>query len=51
MGLSFDDEATLEGQWVVNSETGEEYMLDLRTGNILAKKTQLGEWINPEIEK
>lgn len=46
--MSFNDEETLHAQWVVDSETGEQYMLDLKTGQILAHKNHLGEWTNPE---
>lgn len=41
-------EATLEAKWVVDSETGEQYMLDFKSGQILARKNKDGIWVNPE---
>lgn len=41
------DETTLEARWVVDSETGIEYMLDLKTGQKLGVKIN-GVWLNPE---
>lgn len=41
-------ERTLNAQWAVDSETGQQYLIDLETGQILAAKNNNGEWINPE---
>ncbi len=40
-------EDTLEAKWVVDSETGMEYMLEMKTGKKLAVKIN-GIWLNPE---
>lgn len=45
MCLQNFDEATLEAKWVVNSETGEQYLLDLRSGSIIATRNEQGEWV------
>lgn len=37
----FDPEKTLEAKWAIDSETGLQYLLDLRTGRILAKWSKL----------
>lgn len=47
MTMEFDDEKTLDAKWVVDSETGIEYMLDVRTGAKIAMKVD-GIWLNPE---
>lgn len=41
------DETTLEARWVIDSETGIEYLLDLKTGQKLGVKIN-GVWLNPE---
>lgn len=35
----FDPEKTIEARWVVDSESGYQYLLELATGRILAKWT------------
>lgn len=35
------DNSTLEAQWVWDSESGEEYLLDLKTGQVLAKRSDI----------
>jgi len=47
MNLDNAMETTLEGQWVVDSESGIEYLMDLKTGQKLAIKID-GKWLNPE---
>lgn len=42
-------EETLEARWVVDSETGIEYMFDLKTGHKLAVRVN-GVWLNPEVQ-
>lgn len=42
-----DYETTLQAKWVIDSETGIEYMLDFKTGQKLAVKIN-GIWLNPE---
>ncbi len=45
------DDVTLEAVWTVDSETGEQYLRDVRTGEILAQRNQQGIWVNPEASK
>lgn len=40
-----DPEKTLNAQWCVDSESGHEFLLDLKTGQVLAEKNEKGEWI------
>lgn len=46
MTLKYDD-TTLEAKWTIDSETGIEYLFDLKTGQKLAIKVG-GVWLNPE---
>ncbi len=43
--MLIDDEETLEAKWVVNSETSEQHLVDVKTGTILATKDKNGSWI------
>lgn len=35
------DDSTLEGRWCTDSETGEEYLLDLKTGQVIMTRRDL----------
>lgn len=45
--MSAHNQTTLEARWVIDSETGIEYLLDLKTGQKLGVKIN-GVWLNPE---
>lgn len=45
--MNYDE--TLEARWSVDSETGYQYLIDLKTGNIIATKNDKGIWNNPEV--
>ena len=36
------DEQTFEGRWCINSETGDYYLIDLKTGKLLLRKENNG---------
>lgn len=47
MTMTFDDTATIKLQWVVDSETGIEYLLNQKTGQKMGIKIN-DIWLNPE---
>ena len=42
------DETTINARWCVDSESGEQWLLDVRTGRVLGRKDGCGIWVNPE---
>ena len=35
------DDSTLNARWCVDSETGEEYLLDLKTGQVIGTRREI----------
>jgi hypothetical protein len=48
---AFESEDTLDATWVVDSECGEYLLLDNRTGQVLARRDQNGDIVEPEGNK
>jgi hypothetical protein len=42
--MNYDD--TLRAQWVVDSESGVQYLIDLETGKVLGMKDEKGRFQN-----
>ena len=36
-------EVTFEGRWCVNSETGDQFLIDLKTGKLILRKMSNGQ--------
>jgi len=35
------DDSTLEAKWYINNDTGEEYLIDLKTGDVIMSRAEL----------
>jgi hypothetical protein len=43
------EETTFEGKWVVDSETGKEHLVNIRTNQVEATKDENGVWRNGNV--
>lgn len=43
----FKDQGHFQGRWVVDSETGIQYLIDFKTGKTVATKNEKDEWVKP----
>lgn len=50
MAEKFNSEELINARWVVDSETGNQYLLDIKTSTVIAKKDKDGVWVNPDKE-
>ena len=48
MDEKFNAEKPIKAIWCVDSETSDEFLIDLNTGAVIARRGNDGKWINPE---